>query len=120
MKKEEFETEFQALNATDDSLWRKTKLLTKDLEKIPPLKVNNKWLVSPEDKVHEFSKMLSEQFQTNNIEDPQTNIEVGNKLNQPLQLSPIGRMFTPNEVKMVICKLSSKKHQVPIILCNHF
>ena len=109
LKKEAFETELQALNATDGSLWRKTKLLTKDFEKIPPLKVNNKWLVSPEDKVNEFSKILSEQFQTNNIEDPQTNIEVENKLNQPLQLSPLGRMFTPSEVKMVICKLSSKK-----------
>ncbi|KAJ4438678.1 hypothetical protein ANN_14625 [Periplaneta americana] len=101
--------QLKSLDSKDGSLWRKTRQITKETEKIPPLKYDNQWLTSPNDKTEIFSKILEDQFKPNDNEDNITTLEVNNTLDQPLQLSPICKLFTPAEVRNTINRLPAKK-----------
>lgn len=97
------------INLSDGSLWKKTKYLTKHIDRIPPLKVGSSWLCSSEEKVNIFSEILENQFNPNPIINPTCEQRVMEDINAPLQLSPLGKLFTPAQVSNIIQRLPRNK-----------
>ncbi|BET01387.1 Retrotransposon protein [Nesidiocoris tenuis] len=100
--------ELSLLDRSDNTLWKKTKQLTKESYNIPPLLHNGQWYSSPSEKAELFSQILENQFSPNDITSPIED-EVADGLESALQLSPFTDYFTPSEVKHVVRRSPSRK-----------
>ena len=106
-------SEIASLNATDGSLWRKTKLLTKEYTGSPPLKQNGRWFSTPQEKADIFCEMLYEQFSPNPEVRPEATQLITERVEQPLQLQPFSLFFTPGKVMNAIKRSPTKKAPGP-------
>lgn len=109
LNRKAMQSHLTSLDNEDGSLWRKTKCIIKHVEQIPPLKKGNKWLTTPQEKVNEFSNILSQQFTPNITTNHIFTEHIMQSLEQPLQLSPFNAFFTPSSVKHAIKKSPIRK-----------
>ncbi|KAF6208005.1 hypothetical protein GE061_016454 [Apolygus lucorum] len=109
LKAEEKRNSVLLLNAKDGSLYRKAKLLTKQPNSIPPLKHENRWYSTAEEKARLFSCQIQKQFTPHPSHLPEFHNHVEEVVAEPLELSVFDEFFTPNQVKNAIKRSSCKK-----------
>ena len=105
--------ELLLLDRRDGSLWHKAKSLMKQASTIPPLKHNNIWHSTSEEKAFLFSNQLTEQFTPNPSELPNFHRHVEEVITEPLELTPFKDFFTPGQVKNAILRSPTKKSPGP-------
>ena len=108
-KAQEKRSELQQLDASDGTLWRKTRALTKTPNQIPPLKYQTRWYSSPEEKATLFADLLVEQFSPNPSSTPDFHSQIVADIDEPLQLSIFKTFFTPAQVRNAIERSPTKK-----------
>jgi hypothetical protein len=101
--------ELAALEVKEGSLWKKTRMLTKRREAIPPLKEGRRWITTPSEKAHLFAQILEEQFNPHPLLNANFNQHITDTIQEPLQLTPFNTYFTPQQVNQVINNCAPKK-----------
>jgi hypothetical protein len=105
------ENSIAALNASNRSLWNKTKVILKRHEPSPPLRdQTGSWIVTDTDKAFHFANHLSNVFKPHpDIFNANHIQEVTDTLVTPLPPSPPVRHITPAEVREEIIHLARRK-----------
>ncbi|KAL4100752.1 hypothetical protein QTP88_020784 [Uroleucon formosanum] len=99
------------LRPGESNLWKATKrLLNQDINTIPPLRTDAKFVISDQEKCDVFSNMLYNTFSPNHICNPSNEQRVKHTLDLPnYEVQNSINYVTPNEIKQIIKNLPNKK-----------
>ncbi|KAL4084515.1 hypothetical protein QTP88_027930 [Uroleucon formosanum] len=99
------------LRPGESNLWKATKrLLNQDINTIPPLHTDAKFVISDQEKCDVFSNMLYNTFSPNHICNPSNEQRVKHTLDLPnYEVQNSINYVTPNEIKQIIKNLPNKK-----------
>ena len=108
-----WEKKLEKLNPKDNSLWKMTKILKKDYEPIPTLKIDDRETYTSEQKAN----ILADQYEKvhnidliNNTREQNEIIEITEKYMQNTKVEDFAKYYTnPTEIKNLIKKLPSQK-----------
>lgn len=105
------------LSTQDHSAWKVTKGLIRQPAKIPPLKVNDKYVCDPVQKVEVLATTLQGSFKNNPVSpenlDHKANVEenVKTKMSEPSNFKP--KKYRPSQIKNLLRKLKKCKAPGP-------
>jgi hypothetical protein len=112
--------ELAALEVKEGSLWKKTRMLTKRREAIPPLKEGRLWITSSLEKAQLFAQILEEKFTPHSLRNGNFNQHITDTIQEPLQLTPFNTYFTPQQVFQVISTCAPEKKSRIRSYCSAF
>ena len=98
-----------ATGSTDYSLWKFMKSHNRPQIANLPLRSDNKWVRTSEEKAELFAEHLSKVFTPHPSSETDTEETINKDLEQPFQLDPPLKPISPNEIKRCIRNLKDKK-----------